>query len=493
MYNALRTTAALLSGLMLSVSASSAASFTVEKTKSIETQTGVIDYQARVESTALHDTDGQHSADVVNTSYVAMTDDEPSTRPVIFLSNGGPVVPSVYLHMGLLAPYRVQVLTEPHEPSIEWELTTNPDTLLDIADLVYVDPPMTGYSQVADARNPRDFYSVDMDAQQVADFIYKWLDANQRTESPVFLFGESYGTIRAPVTARKLVEDYELNNLRGVMLFGQAVNMVEYSQRPANILSYIASLPPLAIIAQYHGKSAYSELSIDALYHKVQLFNEQTYLPALYKGSLITEAELHQVAEQLEALTGIAADYYIENRLRISKPQFRHELLRDEGMVLGMYDARYVASVGSEFAVDPSGPLGQIFIDAYADYRQNQLAIETERDYVLRADIRGLDDWSWGGNSPFSHFNYAANLDYLFAQNPQFQLYVATGHYDLSTTTGGADYLLQQQSWPVEQVMLKRYAGGHMAYTDSASAHEMANDIRAFISGKFAPAHISTR
>ena len=462
--------------------------FPLETTDNVEMRTGSLEYQVRMESTRLKDQDGRYSADVVNTTYLATSEGDIRDRPIIFLFNGGPIAPSVYLHMGLLGPYRVEVTTEPHEASIDWELKINPDTLLDIVDLVYVDPPMTGFSRLADDRNQRDFHSVDADSQQVADFIANWLHTNNRTDSPIFLFGESYGTIRAPMAARKLVNDYELENVRGVMLFGQAVNMVEYAQRPDNILSYIVSLPPLTLIAQYHGKSAYGDVGIDTLYQKVQRFSEETYLPALYKGSLISTEELQRVAKQLEAFTGISAQYYIDNRLRISKSQFRQELLREEGMVLGMYDARYAGPADDDSPTDPSGPLGQIFIDAYETYRHDQLDISTDLEYALRADVRGLGDWEWGGNNPFSHFNYAANIDYLFDQLNEFRVYVGSGLYDLSTTTGGADYLLQQRNWPAEHVMLKRYIGGHMAYTDSESAAAMANDIRAFILGDFAPA-----
>jgi len=449
---------------------------------------GPVQYQARVESIRVQDSDGKDSADIVATSYLAKhiaNSESENNRPVIFFFNGGPIVPSVYLHLGVFAPQRIQFLAEPNDPEFPptaeqpWQLVSNPDSIIDIADLVYVDPASTGFSRVVEGRDEREFFTVDQDARKVADFIGNWVEKHGREGSPVYVFGESYGTMRAPVTAHKLHEHYPYVNIRGVMLFGQAVNMIEYSQRPNNIVSYLVSLPTLSLIARYHGKSAYPELSEAELYDKAWQYATDHYLPALFAGTYISESQLHEVATELENLTGISREFYIEHRLKINKQQFRTELL--EGEYLGFYDARYTGPFDSEQPIDPSGPLGQAYLNAFSEYVTDVLQVETDKEYLPRADVGGLAGWEWGGNSPFSHFNYAAHLDALFAETEDFRLYVGSGYYDLSTTAGSAEYLVQMSDWPLERVMLRNYTGGHMAYTVDESARAMSQDIREFL------------
>ena len=394
------------------------------------------------------------------------------------------------MHLGLFAPYQASFPESTElEPdhSLPWQLQKNPQSLLDLADLVYVDPPETGYSRVAPERDQNAFYSVDADAQQVANFITQWLHQHQREQAPVFLFGESYGTMRAAAVTKQLLSAKPALNLSGVMLFGQAVNMIEYSQRPNNALSYVASLPTLALIAAYHGKSAYPNLSPDELFEKAWQYGLSDYLQALVLGNRISSTQLQQTAEELERLTGISAEYYVQHRLKITKPEFRTALLPNK--ILGYYDARYVADYDPEQPVDASSALGSGFQQAHAAYLKNELKYASPEGYVLRAPgITSLADWQWGGNSPFSHFNYAAYLDEAFQQLPGFHLFVGSGYYDLTTTSGGAKYLVQQSEWPAEQVMLRNYIGGHMAYTVPQSARALTADTRDFIQRALAAA-----
>ncbi|RUO69170.1 S10 family serine carboxypeptidase-like protein [Pseudidiomarina salinarum] len=478
--SSLKSACGIALALLISTVTANAAGLPHSKEGEALTKSGPVKYTATIEQVRTFDTDGVHSADMVVTSY---TTEAAHDKPVIFLFNGGPIVPSVYLHMGLLSPYRVAFPDSTElaaDNSVAWQIEKNPYSVLDIADLVYVDPPETGYSRVAEGRATNEFYSVTADAQQVADFITNWLKQHHREQAPVFLFGESYGTMRATSAARQLVNNYQQTNLQGVLLFGQAVNMVEYSQRPNNVISYVASLPTLALTAAYHGKSAYGDLTEEQLFDKAWQFAQNQYLSALVKGRAISEHQLHQVAKELERFTGISHQFYIENRLKISKVQFRTALL--PGKILGYYDARYVADYDPEQAVDASRALSEGFQKGHADYLKNKLGYASPEDYILSAPgITSLADWEWGGNSPFSHFNYAAHLDEVFAEVSDFHLFVGSGHYDLTTTSGAATYLVQQSSWPEQQVMLRNYVGGHMAYTVDKSARELTDDIRSFI------------
>jgi len=446
---------------------------------------GMISYEARVETIALKDEKDRPLAEFVAFSYTASGSDVAAERPVVFLFNGGPIVPSVYLHMGLFGPSRVKLEGSPGSGSSQgWSLESNPDTLLDAADLVYIDPPTTGFSRLADGRRPEDFLGIKEDARLVADFILKWLERHDRRKSPVYLFGESYGTIRAPHVGQMITRADPPARLGGMMLLGQAVNIVEYSQRPDNILSYVVSLPSLALIARHHGLSEFSGLKPDELYRKAAEFAEREYLPALYRGGQIAQDRLERMAKKLAAFTGIPASWYVEHRLRISKQEFSRRLIQDPPALLGQYDGRYSGPLDDDNPVDPAASIAEAYQQAFETYRNDVLGVDAGANYVLRAGISHLDDWDWLGSSPFGHFNYARVIDELFEDIAEFRLYIGSGYYDLTTTSGSADHLVRQSSWPADRVMLKHYPSGHMAYSDEESARRIARDVRAFMAGQ---------
>jgi carboxypeptidase C (cathepsin A) len=212
-----------------------------------------VDYTATVASVEVKDAAGKPGASIVSTSYVADAASGAPQRPVMFVFNGGPISPSVYLHMGAFGPKRVAFGDDLSADAGLAPLTDNPYSILDVFDLVYFDPAGTGFSRALPGKPLREYFSVEADAQQTAAFIIGWLEANQRTGSPVWIFGESYGTNRAAETTGQLSKLDPPFLSAGIVLFGQAVNIIEYSQRPSNIMSYVVSLPTLAALGWYHG------------------------------------------------------------------------------------------------------------------------------------------------------------------------------------------------------------------------------------------------
>lgn len=446
----------------------------------IQTPGGQVTYRASIEAISVRDADDRPSAEMVSFTYMSEVSST-ADRPVIFLFNGGPIVPSPYLHLGLFGPDRLAMDDPRSSVAGNWRIVENRATLLDVADLVYVDPPGTGFSRLTSEREPETYYGIESDAHFVADFIYRWLSEHDRSDSPVYLFGESYGTIRAPVVASLLAKREEAIEISGLMLFGQAVNIIEYVQRPNNIISYVVSLPSLSVIAKYHDKSAYADLSVSELYDRAARFAREQYLPALFQGNQAASAELGRVADELERLTGISAQYYIDNRLRLSKQAFRRQLLAESDLLLGRYDARYTAEQEGDTQPDPAAQVSEAYLAAFDSYLTDHFGVDSDREYVPRADISSLADWEWSGSSPFSHFHYAEYIDKLFEAVDGFQLYIGSGHYDLTTTTGAADHLVRQSSWPLDRVMVRRYEAGHMAYSDAETAMRISEDIRAFL------------
>ncbi|MFD2781803.1 hypothetical protein ACFS32_12630 [Novosphingobium pokkalii] len=244
-------------------------------------------YTARVEATEVKTADG--AARLVSFAYLR-DGANPATRPVLFAFNGGPIVASAYVHVGGLGPRRAAFPDDIAADPAKVTLADNPASPLDAADLVFVDPASTGFSTVAPGTDPHAFWSVRADAAQVAAFIRAWLAAHGRTGAPVYVLGESYGTNRACEIARQLAQGPDPLPLAGVVLYGQAANIIEYAQRPANVTSYVASLPTLAAIAWYHGKAdrqdpAFQGMDLPAFLAAARAFAKGDYLTVLYQGS----------------------------------------------------------------------------------------------------------------------------------------------------------------------------------------------------------------
>lgn len=443
-------------------------------------------YTATVKGIDVPQADGRPGARVVSFAYVAEGVKDPASRPVLFLFNGGPISPSIWLHMGAFGPKRISFPDDLNADPSTYKLVDNPYAPLDVADIVFIDPASTGFSRVAPGVSPKSYFSVKADGQQIAEFIAQWLAANGRLSSPKYVLGESYGTLRAPEIAAQLTERKQPILLDGVVLFGQAANIIEYSQRPGNIISYVVSLPTLAATAWYHGKVDRQGKSFAQFLDEARGFSRTEYLTALYQGQALPEAERDRIAQRLEALSGIPASYYRANNLRISKEQYRAELLKDQGLLLGRTDARYKAPMTEKGRVaDPSSALiNPAYQRFFLQHLRDNLKVDWPEPYLFDSPVGGLDVWDWGAKTPFSDWPYMSRISKLMTANPKARVFVANGYYDTQTTIGAAEYAVNQSGWPPERTALRYYEGGHMAYTVESTAKTFTDDIRDFVMGQ---------
>ena len=442
-----------------------------------------VSYEARVERTDMMATDDLPAVSLVTTAYLADTN-AASERPVIFLFNGGPGAPSSWLHMGGLGPVRINAPVDPAAPvPAEIELTANTDTLLDVADLVFIDPPATGFSRVTGEDEENALLTVMGDARLTVNFIMRWLDDHDRTGSPVYVLGESYGTLRASVVAGLMADTQPLS---GVILLGQAVNMIETSQRADNIVSHATNLASLAAIAAYHGKADMDGRSMADFVDDVHAWAMSDYLLALSRGEALPEAERQAIADQLEAYTGVPADYFLDHRLAITTADFRGVLLADQNQRLAVYDARYVGDApdAGERPSDPFGPVARWVPQALSAHFTETLDISLPMDsYYWRAP--NASDWRWlptgGMGGPFDDYNYASQLEAALAASDTFGVMIGTGRYDTTTTLGPARYLADHLEGGQGRVVIAEYEGGHMAYTNPEALEALTQDLRRFI------------
>ena len=441
-----------------------------------------IAYRAVVEALDVADAQGRPGARIVSFSYIADAPASGAPRPVMFLFNGGPISSSYLVHLGGFGPRRVLFPDDIKADPASYRIIDNPDSPIDQADLVFFDPASTGFSRVLPGKRPEDYFSVTSDAQQVAAFIQAWLRRHGREGSPVFILGESYGTNRAAEVTAQLAALPQKVPVSGVVLFGQALNIIEYAQRPANIISYAVSLPTLAAIAWYHGKVDRRGQDFESFVEAARVYARTTYLPALFRGAQLSEAERAEVAAQLEKFSGIPADWYRANGLKITKERYRIELLKDQSLLIGRNDARYAEPIGDRGgAPDPSRLVPEGTERLFRQYIREELKVDWPEPYITSSPVQGLDGWGWGGTTPFSDWPYQARLTPLFAQYPRFRVMVANGYFDTQTTIGAAEYLVTQSGWPADRTDLKFYQGGHMAYSVDATARRFGADLRAFI------------
>jgi hypothetical protein len=437
-----------------------------------------IRYDASVEPIEVTGLDGKPAARLVTISYVAKTG--AANRPVLFIFNGGPIIASYVLHMGAFGPKRVAVPDDIAAPPSSFQLVDNPYTLLDVADLVFFDPAGTGLSRLSPGVAPETQFSTVADSRQLAAMAIEWTKAHGRTGSPIYLVGESYGTMRAPEAARQLSEAGV--QVEGLVLLGQAVNIIEYAQRRGNIVSYAVSLPTLAAIAWSHGKAAAKGRSFDQFVDDARRFAADRYLPTLYKGNTAPIEEQRDVAAKLEEFTGLSADWYLAHQLRITKVDYQRTLL--PGQRLATNDARYA---GPADGPDPFEIVPNSYKDFFLRYLASDLGAAAAGDYVTSSAFAGgLNGWDWGPNkSPFGDWPLARPIGDLFVKNPKFRLFVGNGWTDTQTTVGAMEYLVSQSAWPRDRVRTATYAGGHMPYTIEASLKAFTGDVRAMVQRKW--------
>jgi carboxypeptidase C (cathepsin A) len=290
--------------------------------------------------------------------YVGYTLDgvsDSQTRPVTFLYNGGPGSASIPLHMASVGPMRVVTASPEATAPAPYQLIPNQYSLLDKSDLVFVDAPGTGFSRPVGKATIRSFAGADQDVEAFLKFIERYISVNHRWNSPKFLFGESYGTTRSAGLVDALENDGV--SINGVVLMSTILNY--YTMAPGSDQVFIGNLPTYAAIADHFEKVQHKGKDLTAFLNEVRAFARGPYAEALFQGHNLPPAQVDAVAAKMSGYTGLSVQFLKEANLRVSPVRFRKELLRDDRMILGRYDARFegtdVDAAGETPGYDPSG------------------------------------------------------------------------------------------------------------------------------------------
>src|SRR5690349_8183746 len=300
---------------------------TTQHTITIDGKT--IAYTSRAGTMVLHDADGKAKATVFYISYTRDQED-PSNRPITFFFNGGPGSASIWLLMGIMSPKHPNMAPNGQEPPPPYDLVDNPNSPLDVTDLVQVDAMMTGYSRPGPGVKATDFTGAVNDIKMFGEFIRDYLDQYNRWQSPKYLFGESYGTFRSAGLASELQESEGIY-LNGVMLLGTVLDFQNLSQVPSNDVGYAAFLPTYTATAWYHKKlpADLQQLTLEQVLQQAREFAFGDYLTTLARGNSLTSAERTAAAAKIARVTGVSPQYVLNTNLRIDAGTFRTELLRD--------------------------------------------------------------------------------------------------------------------------------------------------------------------
>ena len=451
----------------------------IKKQASVTIDGQKIDYTATTSRLVIKKDDGKARASVFYVAYTRNDIKDLSKRPVLFAFNGGPGSSAVWLHIGALGPRIVPTSpdgTLPLAPPVR--VKENPQSILDIADLVFIDPVSSGYSRTEN--KDEKFHGVDEDISSVGDFIRRWVTENKRWASPKYLLGESYGGVRAAGLAAHLQGRYGMN-LNGVVLLSSLVDFRTLSPGEGNDLPYLAYLPAYTAVAHHHGVIKGKR---DALTKRARAFAGGAYATALLKGYTLSEDERTKIATELSALTGLSEKLILRYDLRINPSRFRKELLRKQDKVLGRFDARTAwatADQASDYpSYDPSFAVAKgSFSTAMLDYLANDLGWMEERPYEIIAHV---GPWNWGRKNSF--VNLAPKLSSAMRDNPHLRVLVQCGHADLATPAGGILHSIAHMKLPTPQrkkISIQWYDAGHMFYLNQPDLVKMRKDLVEFI------------
>ena len=397
-------------------------------------------------------------------------------RPLVISFNGGPGSGSLWMHLGYTGPKRL-VIDEEGYPVQPYGVRDNPHSILDVADIVFVNPVNTGFSRIVGEGKPEDFFGVNEDVAYLADWIGTFVSRHGRWTSPKYLIGESYGTTRVAGLAGAL-QNGQWMYLNGVVL----VSPTELGIGRDGPVAAALSLPYYAATAWYHDAlpDSLQRLDLDELLPDVEAFTVEAYVPALARGGFIADSARSDVARQVARYAGLSERFVLDYNLAVPTSAFWKELLREEGFTVGRLDSRYKgldrANAGESY--DYPAELtswNHAFAPAINHYLRDVLGFRTDLQYYLFGPVR---PWNRDGDET------GENLRQAMAQNPFLHVMIQSGYYDGATDYFAAKYTmwnLDPSGRLRDRLRFEGYRSGHMMYLREEDLATSNEDIRAFI------------
>jgi len=429
-------------------------------------------------------TDGAPRASVFYIAYTKVGETNPATRPVMYCFNGGPGSSSVWLHLGGLGPRRVKMNEDGTLPKPPFGLVDNEFSILPFTDLVFIDPVATGFSRPSKDERADQFFGQSGDIESVGEFIRLWTTRNMRWRSPKYLLGESYGVFRAAGLSSHLHSRYGMY-LNGIVLLSGVMDFATLREGAGNDLPALCFLPAYTATAQFHKKLPPDlQNDLPKALAEARAFIKSQYPAALLAGAALPAAERQAVVAKLARLTGLPTRVIEDNDLRVNSSVFREMLLRDEGIIIGRYDARIKGrdadKSGNSPRFDPSyaATLGP-FSAAMNAYLREELKFENDLPYEILA---GVGPWTFSAQQSFP--TTSDSLASAMNQNQYLRVLVLGSLRDLACPIDGIRYSIDHLTIDTTQrsnISYAEYESGHMMYVNLPDLKKLQKDLQQFL------------
>ena len=435
-----------------------------------------VPYTATAGTLPVYDDEGEAVATLFYVYYERSDISDRTTRPLTVSFNGGPGSSSVWMHIGYTGPRKLTIDDEgfPIQP---YGFTDNPHSILDVTDIVFVDPVNTGFARILGDADPEQFFGVDQDIDYLAGWIERFVTRHRRWDSPKFLIGESYGTTRVSGLAGRLQGAHRMF-LNGVVLVSPTGLGIDRDGPVGRALT----LPHYAATAWYHQQLEpdLQERELTGLLDEVEAFTVEEYIPALVRAGSLPAARRQEIAGRVARYAGVDRRYVLDANLVVPISMWRKELMRDQRLTVGRLDARYRGkdrdAAGESYAYDPAmAAWNHAFTPAINIYLREELGYQTELSYNIFGPV---SPWDREGDTT------GEDLRQAMAENPFLKLMVQSGYYD-----GGTDYFSAQYTmWQMDpsgelrdRMRYHAYRSGHMMYLRSEDLPTATDHIRDFI------------
>ena len=457
---------------------------------SVRIEGNTIRYSATAGLALIYNDDDKPIGQFGYTAYVRSGIEDSSKRPIMFAYNGGPGSASIWLHMGVLGPRRIPVVDAEVTGPAPFGAVNNEFSILDVADLVMMDPVGTGYAIPVGEGTGEDFWGVDPDIAAASQFIARFISDNNRWNSPKFVLGESYGGIRTGGVAHKLLAEYGIG-LNGVILVSPFMDAAAARDRFAIDLPHVLYLPTFAATAWYHNALDERPEDLAAFIEEVKTFSVNEYAPALMKGTSLPASERAELIRKLSRYTGLSEQYWDYSDLRVSHFNFTQELLRDQDVTVGRVDSRFkgrsINRLGARMEYDPFNTgVTPAYTAGFMHYYNNDLGFRQDRKYSVSGGVG--EDWDWMHTLPDGQktliTNTAVDLATTMTLYPPMKVLVQQGYFDLATPFFVLDYVLNHMDLDEEQrsrITVEMYEAGHMMYVHPPSLAKFKRVLSKFV------------
>jgi len=440
-----------------------------------------LNYQAQTGTQPVWDIDGNPIASLFYTYYKRTDIKNGGERPLIFSFNGGPGSASVWMHLAYTGPKILKIDDEGY-PIQPYGYKSNPNSIIDVADIVFINPVNTAYSRILEVDGKKadreKFFGINEDIKYLAEWLNTFVSRKQRWESPKYLIGESYGGTRVMGLSAEL-QERQWMYLNGVIMVSPADYKVI---RVGGPVSSALNLPYYTAAAWYHKQldSDLQQKDLTEILPEVEEFTINKLIPALSKGGFISDPELKSIASSMARYSGLSEKSILQNNLDVKTDFFWKDLLRDKGMTIGRLDSRYLGIDKKEVGIRPDynselSSWEHSFTPAINHYIRKELNFKTDLKYNIFGPVH-----PWNNDDD----NTREDLRRAMAENPYLKVLFQSGYYDGATTYFNAKYTM----WQIDpsgkmknRFYFKGYRSGHMMYLRNEDLIKANEDLRTFI------------